>query len=57
MVTVKTYLTCPHCSGIICVSRSDEKELSNLMLCPLCRKNLFSIIEIDEVEDEEEETN
>ena len=51
MATVTTYLNCPHCDGVIAVDRSEHKEFTNMLLCPLCHRNLFSMIEASEEEE------
>lgn len=43
MSTVTTYLSCPHCGALVALERSESKKLTNLLLCPLCNRNVFGI--------------
>jgi len=41
MATVKVYMRCGNCNNIVTITRSDTKPMANLILCPICGKNMM----------------
>jgi len=42
MSTVKVYQRCKNCNSIVTIVTSDTEKLSNLMLCPVCDRNMMA---------------
>jgi len=50
MPTIESYVLCPHCKLPMKIIHSDTKEITNLLLCIHCERNVFEkgkIIELD----------
>lgn len=48
-ITTKVYyFTCPHCCTLHTIIKDSEVKMQNLLLCEVCRNNLFSKISYPE---------
>jgi len=43
MATEKISVICKSCGEVVHITKSDKDNMGNLMLCPYCEHNLFSL--------------